>query len=303
MALPPQIHDLWSIWREMSGMAERQVPVNLYATLGPDREALKTLFQEGRASARALRVLELSDTAPPEADVHLVLAPATHGPDGADLAAIRRLPPEALLVLLPEVPAESLPTRRREVAANIGIRAERVVASTTMVALRKDLAKRILQSFPDQALSLARQFPFLREEATQLEIVSTSQQNAMVGLIPVPGADMPVMTINQVKMVLRLAAIHDQPMTPERLKEVLAVVGGGLALRTVARQAAKLIPGPGWLVAGGLGYAGTLAMGKAAVTYFKRTSPSEAPVATLGADGRPVIEAQATVVAPAERGG
>ena len=44
----------------------------------------------------------------------------------------------------------------------------------------------------------------------------------MIGAMPVPGADMPLMTGNQVKMVMRLAAIHDQPLSYDRLKEVLA---------------------------------------------------------------------------------
>jgi uncharacterized protein (DUF697 family) len=66
-------------------------------------------------------------------------------------------------------------------------------------------------------------------------------------------------------------------MTFDRLKEVLGVLGGGLALRTVARQVAKLIPGPGWLIGGAMGFAGTVAMGKAAVTYFNRVAPPPQP--------------------------
>lgn len=296
MSMPPQINELWSTWREISGHAERLVPVNLYAPPGPARDALRATFLEASRHWDMLRVLEISPTPPPEAGIHLVVLNPEHGPMAEELALIRQLPPNEVLLLVPDVAPSALGARRREVAAMVGIRLERVLAAPSMSELRRTLTERLLQLFDTQTVALARQFPFLRADATQQEITRTSQQNAMVGLIPVPGADMPVMTINQIKMVMRLAAMHDQPMTHERLKEVLAVLGSGYALRTAARQLAKFVPGPGWLVSGGLGYAGTLAMGKAALEYFKRVSPATEAITTVGPDGRPVIETQATVV-------
>ena len=85
---------------------------------------------------------------------------------------------------------------------------------------------------------------------------------------------MPIMTANQIKMILRMAAMFDMPMSIERVRELLAVAGGGFALRTVARELIKFIPGPGWVFAGGIGYSGTLTMGKAALEYLRRVSPS-----------------------------
>lgn len=296
MSMPPQINELWSTWREISGHAERLVPVNLYAAPGTARDAIRTLFLDASRHWDMLRVLEVGPAPPPEAGIHLVILHPEHGPFTEELTFIRQLPPNELLLLVPDVPQPALNARRREVAAIVGTRLERVIAATSASELRKSLSARLLQLFEVQSIALARQFPFLRADATQQEIMRTSQQNAVVGLIPVPGADMPVMTINQIKMVMRLAAMHDQAMTHERLKEVLAVVGGGYALRTAARQLAKFIPGPGWLVSGGMGYAGTLAMGKAALEYFKRAAPAADAVSTLGTDGRPVIDAQATVV-------
>ncbi len=53
---------------------------------------------------------------------------------------------------------------------------------------------------------------------------STAAQNAGVGLVVViPGADMPVMTANQAKMVLEIAAAYGQPLTVERIKELAAI--------------------------------------------------------------------------------
>ncbi|MEB3285727.1 MAG: DUF697 domain-containing protein [Candidatus Sericytochromatia bacterium] len=296
MAVPPQLNEIWAIWREISGHANHLVPLNLYAAPGALRDGIRTIFLDGSNHWEMLRVLDIGELPVPEASVHLVVIESESGPSGSELAFIRRLPPNEILLLLPDIPPAALGARRREVAAIVGTRLERVVATSTSSELRDALIARLLQIFELHAVALARQFPALRAEATQQEIARTSQQNAMVGLIPVPGADMPVMTINQIKMVMRLAAMHDQPMTHERLKEVLAVLGGGYALRTAARQLAKFIPGPGWLISGGMGYAGTLAMGRAALEYFKRSSAGHSGITTLGDDGRPIIDTKATVI-------
>jgi uncharacterized protein (DUF697 family) len=48
------------------------------------------------------------------------------------------------------------------------------------------------------------------------------------------------------------------------------VLAAGFGLRALARQAVKLIPVGGWAVAAAIGYAGTVAMGRATVLYFER---------------------------------
>ena len=56
-------------------------------------------------------------------------------------------------------------------------------------------------------------------------------QNAGVGLVVfIPGADLPIMTLNQAKMLLQIAAAYGEPMGKERVKELAAVVGGAFAL-------------------------------------------------------------------------
>ncbi len=294
MALPAQVSELWSIWREMSGHAAHPVTINLYGPAGEHREAVRELFLEGSQHRSTLRVADLGNDMPPEADVHLVLLDPAFGPPSSQLSVLRKINPKAVLLVLLGIEDDAFEARRREVATSVGVRLDHVVGAKTLSLLRPTLTKRLLTVFEDSTVPLSRQFPFLRDEAANQEIAASSQQNAMIGLMPVPGADMPLMTANQVKMVMRLAAIHDQPMTYERLKEVFAVVGGGLALRTAARQIVKFIPGPGWLIGGGLGFAGTLAMGKAALEYFRRQT--EAPKAVGENDGRTVIDAEATVV-------
>lgn len=59
-------------------------------------------------------------------------------------------------------------------------------------------------------------------------------------------------------------------MSVARVKELAAIVGGAFACRSVARQVAGAVPAIGCAVKAGVGYAGTKAMGLAAVEYFER---------------------------------
>jgi uncharacterized protein (DUF697 family) len=81
----------------------------------------------------------------------------------------------------------------------------------------------------------------------------------------VPGADLPVLALNQVRMLLLLDQAYGLELDPrERLPEIVAAVGAGLGLRTVARELLDFVPVAGWAVKGGVAYAGTRALGEAA---------------------------------------
>lgn len=127
----------------------------------------------------------------------------------------------------------------------------------------------------DRVVPLGRRFPALRAAASRKVIKRTARQNALVGAaFIVPGTDMPVMTMNQIKMVLSLAAIHGEEITTERALELVGVVGSGFGFRAVARQALDFVPGPGWVFKGAVGYSGTRALGEAALRYFEHGAPA-----------------------------
>jgi uncharacterized protein (DUF697 family) len=121
----------------------------------------------------------------------------------------------------------------------------------------------------DTAHHLAGRVPVLREHVTEKIVRHFSRQNGVLGVaIFIPGADFPVLTLNQIRMVLRLAIAHGEQLDRSRAYEVLSVVAAGLGFRTLARQAVGVVPGLGWAVKGGFAYAGTLAVGEAAAAYF-----------------------------------
>lgn len=144
----------------------------------------------------------------------------------------------------------------------------------------------VVACFRAKRLAFAQAFEFVRRPLSMESVRSTSMQNAGVGFVAfIPGADLPIMTLNQAKMVLQIAAAYGQPLTMERAKELAAVVGGGFACRAVARQLVGVVPALGWAIKAGIGYAGTSAMGHAAVEYFEHGG-SVAGIAAVVAEAR-----------------
>jgi len=126
----------------------------------------------------------------------------------------------------------------------------------------------------ENAYGLAARLPVLREEVVKAIVRSFARQNGILGVaIFIPGADFPVLTLNQLRMTFRIAAAHGEEIDRERIPEILAVVGAGLGFRTIAREALGFLPGLGWAVKGGMAYAGTKALGKAATAYFEQGGP------------------------------
>ena len=137
-------------------------------------------------------------------------------------------------------------------------------------ALLDRMGEWVVEACRAKRLAMARALPFVRRPLALEAVGATAVQNAGIGVaLFIPGADLPVMTLNQVKMILQIAAAFGEPMSVGRAFEVAGVVGGAFACRSVARRVAGLLPGVGWLVKGVVGYAGTVAMGRAAIAYFE----------------------------------
>ena len=122
----------------------------------------------------------------------------------------------------------------------------------------------------DKRLAFSAAFPFMRRALAKDSVATTSLQNAGIGLVPfIPGADLPVMTLNQAKMVLQIAAAYGQEMTKDRAKELAAVVGGAYVCRTLARELVEFVPVLGFAVKPVVAYGGTTAIGNAVIEYYE----------------------------------
>ncbi len=157
---------------------------------------------------------------------------------------------------------------------DVSRRFEHPLLDTFAAAEPEELIPRLGAWFVDRLggkrIALAANFAFMRKAVAAESIKSTAFQNGVIGgVVIIPGADMPLMTANQAKMVMQIAAAYGEPLGAERVRELAAVLGGAFVLRTVARQALAFVPGFGWAVKAAIGYSGTLAMGYAAVEYFE----------------------------------
>ncbi len=137
-----------------------------------------------------------------------------------------------------------------------------------------EIAKRLARALGEEVTPLAARLPVLREAVCEELIRKFSRQNGVLGvLIFVPGADLPILTANQVRLVLRIADAHGFEIDRERLPEVLAVIASGFGFRALARRAITYVPLVGWAVKGAVAYAATRALGEAAVRYFEARAP------------------------------
>ncbi len=123
----------------------------------------------------------------------------------------------------------------------------------------------VVRALGDDATAAARIYPALRGAVGRTMVARASRRAGLVGLLPLPGVDLPVLALIQVRLVADLAAIHDRPAGADRAIEAVAVVGAGFGWRALSRSASGLVPGVGWAVRGTVAYGATRAVGEAAL--------------------------------------
>ena len=252
---------VWGLVKELRVAAEDTRPLTVS---GPLAEQLqKELARD--ASANAVRVGGRLEDA---ALLVRVLAGAPTKEDEAELKAAKRA----------KVPV---------VAVQTGTETFEVpyVLPTDVVQCRPGegfpvelIAKKVADRLGEAGTALAARLPALREPLVDSLIEKFSKQNGIAAVaIFVPGADFPVLTLNQLRLVLRIAAAYGVEIDQQRLPEVLATVGAALGFRAVARQLLGVVPIAGWAVKGAVAYAGTRALGEAAHRWVQTVANAKTP--------------------------
>jgi len=270
MALPFDVRDVTKSGTRYT--EERELPVRICVYVEVDApDALIDVIRENlrpRTARAALQieVAELGQTPLPEPLTDVVVAVAGSGNVALRqaIAAVRQQRVPLVVVGLGDG------VRDREIADALSQPTADVIVSYDPAEVLSRMGAWLSDALGSKRLALAHNFAFMRRAVAEDAVKTTAWQNALVGAVtPIAGADMPIMTANQAKMLLQIAAAYGEPLGMERIKELLAVVGGGYLMRAVARQALTLVPVLGWAIKGGVGYTGTLAMGKTAVQYFE----------------------------------
>jgi uncharacterized protein (DUF697 family) len=139
----------------------------------------------------------------------------------------------------------------------------------------RELSDLIAQELPDEAqVELARLFGAkdVQRNLTSKLIRAMTAICAAIGTQPIPLADFPILTTLQLTMVAGIMHISGRELSLRAAAEFLGAlgvnIGVGMAFREGARAAAKVLPGWGNAISGGIAAAGTYGIGRAASAYF-----------------------------------
>jgi uncharacterized protein (DUF697 family) len=250
---------LWGLAKELRIAADDTRPLVIS---GPLAAQLEKELSHG-ASPGAVRV----DGRPEDAAVFVrVLAGAPTPEDEQVLRAAQRA----------DVPVVGVQTGTEVFDIPYVLATEVVMCSPGSGFPVEEIARAIAARIGESGTGLAARLPAVREPLSEALIEKFSRQNAIVGVaIFIPGAAFPVLTLNQIRLVLRLGSAHGVEVDQDRWPEVLATIGAGLGFRAVARQLVGAIPVAGWLVKGTVAYTGTRAVGEAAHRYFHSVASAE----------------------------
>jgi len=167
-----------------------------------------------------------------------------------------------------------------EVAVSLGVAGVIPVSGRTGQNVAEELIPAMIDASPEAALVIGRELPAYRHRAAQRIIRNATLLSLAAGLEPFPLVDIPILLGNQIRLVLRIAALYGEKMdsadTTQHVRELVTVMAGGLGLRYLAEQAAKVVPFGGDFIAGAIAGAGTWAMGQVVLEYYeggKKISP------------------------------
>ena len=136
--------------------------------------------------------------------------------------------------------------------------------------IEQRLAQWLMAVLPEKKLSLCNAFSFVRGVAARSEVRSCAVQNSAIGLVHlIPGADLPLMTLNQMKMLLRIASIYGHEPDVLQLAQGFGVGAFAFVSRAGARSALRALPAFAQLIRASVALGSTCAMGWALIAYYE----------------------------------
>jgi uncharacterized protein (DUF697 family) len=214
---------------------------------------LRQQFLRGRAEPDAVRLGGPEGAA---AYVHVFAGE----PTDADVAALRR-------ARLARVPTIAVVEGPRTEATIPYVLATDVVWSAPGHAFPLDTIARVLAGrLGERGAPLAARVPLLRGAVCEHLVESFSRRNGLAAAAV--GADLPVLALNQVRLVLRLAQAHGWNGLGERGPELVVTAGAAFGLRALARELVDRAPAARWAVRATVAYGGTRVLGDAARLRF-----------------------------------
>lgn len=253
---------------DSSGSGEHALAVGGAAELAP---VLRQQFLRGRAEPGAVRL-----GAPEGAGVYVHVLAAQ--PADEDVAVLRRARRARVPVVVVAVGFAQHGTIPYVLATDV------VPVGAGEAFPLEAIVHTIAAELGEKGAPLAARLPLLREAVCGQLVASFSRKNGVLAAaIWIPGADLPVLVLNQLRLVLRLAQAYGADDARDLVPELAATLGAGFGLRALAREALDLAPGAGWALKGAVAFAGTRALGEAARLRFSLAAMPPRAGASLGA--------------------
>src|SRR2546428_2924902 len=130
-----------------------------------------------------------------------------------------------------------------EVAVGLGVAGVIPVSGRTGVNIAEELIPAMIDASHEAALMIGPELPAYRRKAAQRIIRNATLISLAAGLEPFPLVDIPILLGNQIRLVLRLAALYGEQMdstdAAKHARELVTIMAGGLGLRYLSEQAAK----------------------------------------------------------------
>jgi hypothetical protein len=218
---------------------------------------LRQQFLRGRADTKAVRV-----GGPDGADAYVHVL--TSAPSDEEVAVLRRarrgrVPAIAVAVALPD----------RNVSIPYVLATDVIWIDAGEDFPLDGIASTLAARLGEDAAPLAAHVPLLRGPVCDRLVESLARRNALLGAaVWVRGTDLPVLALNELRLVLRLAQANGVDGIRDLVPELTATLGAGIGLRTLARELVGRFPGTAWPLRVAIAYAGTRTIGEAARRRF-----------------------------------
>ena len=261
MAFPLRLSAVRGLVKEISVSGEKGKPL----VVGGARELAPVLRRELARGATLVR----GDDSPEGAAVLVyILAHDARDEDEAALKRARRARVPIVAVVTGRLAEESsIPYVLATDVVRVGVGEGFPVETITRV---------IAGRLGEDAAPLAAGVPVLRRAVAKSLVSSFARKNGITGAaVFIGGTDLPVLVMNQLRLLLRLEQVYGRDIDlQERLPEIAATLGTAYGWRALARDLVGRIALSRWAVTGGVAYAGTRALGEAAIAQLEAVSAS-----------------------------